>query len=137
MTHPFHLALPTKSINETELFYVEILQCDIGRRDVTWIDFNLYGHQLVFHQCDTIIIPSGSNLVDNKTVRVPHFGIVLTMLDWKQLSKRLQQNSMSFLIDPYIRFEGLPGEQATMFFEDNNGYALEFKAFKNDGRLFM
>ncbi len=135
MTRPFHLALPTKDLKGTEDFYVNILNCKTGRRDTTWIDFDFYGHQVVFHQTD-ITLPSAINPVDKKSVSVPHFGVILTMPEWKTLSERLIQTDINFLIDPYIRFEGTPGEQATMFFEDNNGYAVEMKAFKTDAMIF-
>ncbi|MBT5954453.1 glyoxalase [bacterium] len=136
MTRPFHLALPTKKLKETEAFYTTILGCTIGRQDSTWIDFDFAGHQLVFHECLGIDIESAANPVDGKQVRVPHFGVILTMEDWKKLALRLKNHDIKFIIEPYIRFQGTPGEQATMFFEDNNGYALEMKAFENDDYIF-
>ncbi len=135
MTRPFHLALPTKDLKSTEAFYVDKLNCKIGRRDTTWIDFDLYGHQLVFHQTGITLL-SAINPVDRKSVSVPHFGVILSMSEWKLLSERLTQTDMNFLIEPYVRFEDTPGEQATMFFEDNNGYAVEMKAFKTDEMIF-
>ena len=136
MIRPFHLALPTKNIKQTINYYTTYLGCTLGRSDVTWVDFNCFGHQVVFHECKDIDMAQATNAVDSKAVRVPHFGIVLTMQDWQQLAQRLKANQQHFIIEPYIRFKGTVGEQATMFFEDNNGYALEMKAFEDDKFLF-
>jgi len=136
MLRPFHLALPTKDIKQTEAFYTKVLGCEIGRRDTTWIDFNFLGHQVVFHEDQDIELASITNSVDSKQVRVPHFGVVLTMEGWKQTRDRLESINTTFIIAPYIRFEGEAGAQATMFFEDNNGYAIEIKAFKDDTLIF-
>lgn len=136
MIRPFHLALPTKNLAETKSFYLNRFQCEIGRSDTTWVDFNFFGHQLVFHEFPTIDMPSITNPVDNKQVQVPHFGVILTMNDWLHLKDRLITIKQTFIIEPYIRFKDTPGQQATMFFEDNNGYAIEMKAFENDQFIF-
>jgi len=136
MTRPFHLALPTKDIQKTIEFYTKALDCNIGRQDKTWVDFDFYDHQLVFHEVSDIKIKSFANAVDSKQVRVPHFGIILTLEDWTSVSKKLHNLKIPFIISPYIRFKGTPGEQATMFFEDNNGYAVEIKAFRDDAFIF-
>ena len=136
MIRPFHLALPTKDLKSTIHYYTTYLGCTLGRSDTTWVDFNCYGHQVVFHECPTIDIAQATNPVDSKAVRVPHFGIVLTLPEWQKLADRLTSYNQQFIIDPYTRFKGTPGEQSTMFFEDNNGYALEMKAFEDDRLLF-
>lgn len=133
---PFHLALPTLKLEETEHFYCDVLGCDTGRRDVKWIDFDFFGHQVVFHDTGTPPAIAAENPVDGKQVPVPHLGVILTMKQFWKLVDQLQKKRIKFIIEPYIRFEGLPGEQATMFFYDPNGYALEFKAFKNDEMIF-
>ena len=108
-----------------------------GREDIQWIDFNLFGHQLVCHEVKGFRIEASRNPVDGHGVPVPHFGIVLELADWRSLRDRLQEAEVSFVIDPYIRFEGQPGEQATMFFQDPSGHSLEFKAFANiESELF-
>ena len=136
MLRPFHLALPTKNLRETKQYYLNQLGCTMGRSDKTWIDFNFYGHQVVFHEYKEFSMPSVTNPVDSKEVHIPHFGIVLTMNDWKSLAEKLTLKKQSFIIEPYIRFEGTNGEQGTMFFHDNNGYAVEIKAMKDDSLLF-
>ena len=134
---PFHLAFPVHDLNQTEEFYVQVLGCATGRRSTQWIDFDFFGHQLVAHQVD-----SGSNKgkqhnqVDGHDVPVPHFGVVLTWGAWHDLKEQLKQRQVEFVIEPYIRFAGEPGEQATMFLLDPSGNALEFKAFKNENNLF-
>ena len=112
---PFHLALPTANLLATIAFYSNILECEIGRRDSTWVDFNFFGHQLVFHESD-IVLPSAVNPVDAKQVAVPHFGILVTPDQWVLLKNLLISKDISFLIDPYERFKGTSGEQYTMFF---------------------
>lgn len=136
MVNPFHLALPTKNIKQTVAFYTKIIGCEIGRSDKTWVDFDMYGHQVVFHEYKEFEMPSIKNDVDNKKVHIPHYGIVLTMKDWEQLAVRLKQHKVNFIIEPYIRFKGTNGEQATLFFLDNNDYAIEMKAFENIKYLF-
>jgi len=136
MTRPFHLALPTSNLAETIEFYSNILNVEIGRSDLTWVDFNLYGHQLVFHEFPGAVLPEFKNPVDNKSVPVPHFGVVLTPKDWEALSAKLDGEKVEWIIEPYTRFKGEVGEQSTLFFKDNNGYNLEFKAFGSDSQLF-
>ncbi|RAP32340.1 glyoxalase [Candidatus Marinamargulisbacteria bacterium SCGC AG-414-C22] len=133
---PFHLALSTKDIQGTKKYYTEVLELKIGRQDKTWVDFDFFGHQLVFHESLDIEFTSITNDVDRKKVVVPHFGIVLKLKDWHDFSEKLIQKKQKFIIDPYIRFKGTSGEQATMFFLDNNKFAIEVKAFKNDENLF-
>jgi extradiol dioxygenase family protein len=135
---PFHVAVPVYDLEEARKFYREVLGCSEGRSDTHWTDFNLYGHQFVIH-----LKPKPSeetkhhfNPVDGHDVPVPHFGVVLEWEDWTALEAKLKSHSIKFVIEPYIRFKGLPGEQATMFFLDPSGNALEFKAFKDLGQLF-
>ncbi len=133
---PFHLAIPVKDLNRMREFYTSVLNCKIGRTDTQWVDLNFFGHQVVLHQLDSIEKNSGANEVDGKSVSVPHFGVVLSWDDWQDLSSKLKNLEVRFIVDPYIRFEGKVGEQATMFFEDPEGNALEFKAFRNPDQLF-
>ena len=135
---PFHLAIPVKNLGAARTFYRDIIQCSEGRSDTQWVDFNFYVHQLVIHEIkqSTNIEKESNNAVDGHEVPIPHFGIVLEMDLWKELSERLKSHQIDFLIEPYVRFEGQPGEQATMFFKDPSGNALEFKAFKNLSQLF-
>ncbi len=132
---PFHLAVPVKDLNETRIFYRDIMGFEEGRSSDRWVDFNFYGHQFVIHMVDAKE-ELEVNPVDGKAVPVPHFGVVLNMEDWKKLSDRLRAAKVKFVIDPYIRFEGETGEQATMFFMDPSGNALEFKAFKDESQIF-
>ena len=134
---PFHLAIPVHDLQVAAQFYEGVLGCERGRADTLWIDFNLFGHLLVCHEVKGFRIEASSNPVDGHGVPVPHFGIVLELADWRSLRDRLQEAEVSFVIDPYIRFEGQPGEQATMFFQDPSGHSLEFKAFANiESELF-
>ncbi len=135
---PFHLAIPVKDLEETRHFYREILECEEGRSSADWVDFNFFGHQLVLHlKAEYFEQHSGlSNPVDGHDVPVPHFGIVLAWEDWEALAERLKAHQVKFEIEPYIRFKGQVGEQATMFFLDPSTNALEFKAFKDMGQLF-
>lgn len=132
--YPFHLALPVANIEVAKEFYVKKLGLSQGREDKTWVDINFFGHQLVFHKAPTPELHY--NGVDKKDVPVPHFGCVLDWKSWHDLKDKLIQLKINFVIEPYIRFEGQPGEQATMFFLDPNGLALEFKSFKDMGQLF-
>lgn len=132
---PFHLAVPVKDLKETRIFYREIMGFEEGRSSDCWVDFNFYGHQFVIHKVDQMG-DMEVNPVDGKAVPVPHFGVVLEWDDWEVLSERLKEAKVSFVIDQYVRFEGQIGEQATMFFLDPSGNALEFKAFKNDKDIF-
>lgn len=136
MIQPFHLAIPVKNLEVCRTFYRDIIQCVEGRSDTHWVDFNFFGHQLVIHQKDDFIPQQISNPVDGHDVPVPHFGVVLSMDDWEKLSQRLIKNGTQFIIEPTIRFKGKPGEQATLFFKDPEGNALEFKAFRDIGQLF-
>ena len=131
---PFHLAFPVQDLEATREFYTRILGCRTGRSSDNWIDFDLYGHQIVAH-----LAPAGTtshNPVDGHDVPVPHFGVVLDWENWHQLADRLRQSGIKFVIEPYIRFAGQIGEQATMFFLDPSGNALEFKAFRAPAQLF-
>jgi uncharacterized protein len=132
---PFHVALQVRDINEARHFYKTKLGCCEGRSAAHWVDFNLYGHQLVCHLNPALglqgQIESHSNPVDGHGVPVPHCGVVLEMEDWTVLARRLQEHGIEFVVEPHIRFKGQPGEQATLFFLDPSGNALEFKAFKN------
>jgi len=137
---PFHLAFPVHDLDAARAFYGDMLGCPEGRSAPEWIDFDLYGHQIVVH-----LVPgkeadasddSGKNAVDGHDVPVPHFGVVLAMADWQKLADRLTVAGTRFDIEPYVRFKGLPGEQATMFFRDPSGNAIEMKAFENLDQLF-
>ena len=136
MINPFHLAFPIKDIEETKRFYENVLGCEIGRESDAWVDFNFFGHQLSAHLKPDELTNTKKNKVDGKSVPVRHFGVVLDWEDWHSLSKKLKALKIKFIIDPYIRFEGEVGEQATMFFLDPSGNALEFKSFKDSNQLF-
>ena len=134
---PFHLAIPVKEITNTRTFYREVVGCTEGRSSDRWVDFNFFGHQLVIHIDDSRETENiAGNDVDGHHVPVPHFGIVLEWCDWEDLAGRLKNNNIQFAIEPHIRFQGEVGEQATMFFYDPSGNALEFKAFKDISNLF-
>ena len=133
---PFHLAFPVHDLSEAKEFYTKILGCSLGRSSEHWIDFNLFGHQVVAHLKPDELSKTKTSDVDNKQVPVRHFGIVLGWEKWHELSKNLKQKGVKFLIEPYIRFKGEVGEQATMFFLDPSGNALEFKSFKDPEMLF-
>ena len=133
---PFHLAFPVDDLAAARRFYGELLGCPEGRSAEEWIDFDLYGHQIVAHLAPDAARKRASNPVDGEDVPVPHFGIVLSMEQWKALARRLEDAGTEFVIAPTIRFEGQPGEQATMFFLDPAGNALEFKAMANPANLF-
>ena len=132
---PFHLAIPVHNLEACRLFYRDILGCEEGRSSDLWVDFNFFGHQLVIHYKPKQE-ELHTNSVDGKNVPVPHFGIVLPWESFKEFETQLKKKSIQFIIEPYIRFEGLVGEQATMFFKDPSGNALEFKAFKDINQLF-
>ena len=136
---PFHLAIAVSNLAAAERFYVDVLGCALGRRSEQWIDFNLFGHQLVCHQGATsaAIRPTEANPVDGHEVPVPHFGVVLEIPAWKDLRDRLLRLEVEFVVEPYVRFAGEVGEQATMFLLDPCGNAIEFKAFADvEGELF-
>jgi extradiol dioxygenase family protein len=135
MVQPFHLAIPVDNLDQAAHFYSEVLQCKRGRSDDHWIDFNFFGHQLVLHLTDKMPMPA-VNPVDGKSVPIPHYGVVLEWNRWHQLVDQLHEKNVKFEIEPYIRFKGKVGEQATLFFYDPCGNALEFKAFKNPDQLF-
>ena len=137
MLTPFHLAIPVHDLKLAREFYGQVIGCEEGRSSDHWIDFNLFGHQLVCHLSDSAKPADISNPVDGHDVPIPHFGVVLTMPVWESFRDRLQAQQVRFDIEPYIRFEGQAGEQATLFFRDPSGNALEFKAFRNiDSELF-
>jgi extradiol dioxygenase family protein len=136
MTQPFHLAIPVQNLEICRTFYRDTLRCKEGRSDTHWVDFNFFGHQLVIHQKEDFIPQQISNSVDGHEVPVPHFGVVLTWEDWHSLSERLKKINTKFVIKPTIRFKGKVGEQATMFLNDPENNALEFKAFKEISQLF-
>ena len=133
---PFHLAFPVTDLAKTQTFYEKTLGCRRGRQSATWIDFDFFGHQLTAHLSPAECQPVRANSVDDKAVPVRHCGVILTMPQWTTLAERLQQQNIDFVIAPYIRFQGQPGEQATMFFLDPSGNALEFKAFGDDAAIF-
>ena len=135
---PFHLAIPVKDLTLCRDFYKNTLNCEEGRSDTHWVDFNFFGHQLVIHQKEDHLPNEKlkSNPVDGHDVPVPHFGVVLEWGQWHELKERLEKAEMKFIIEPYIRFKGKVGEQATMFFCDPEGNALEFKSFKDMNELF-
>lgn len=136
MIQPFHLAIPVQDIEKCRAFYRDVLQCEEGRSDTHWVDFNFFGHQLVIHQKDGFTANRISNPVDGHDVPVPHFGVVLSWEDWHKLAERLTAANTKFIIEPGIRFQGKVGEQATLFFNDPENNALEFKAFKDINQLF-
>lgn len=133
---PFHVAFPVHDLQAAREFYGRTLGCPEGRSAEDWIDFNFYGHQIVAHLAPEEARPVQRNTVDSHGVPVRHFGIVLPMPEWEAVAARLRANGVRFLIEPYIRFKGQPGEQATMFFLDPSGNALEIKAFADITRLF-
>ena len=134
---PFHLAIPVNDLETSRQFYGDLLGCDEGRNSDIWIDFNFFGHQLVCHQSTHSEASVCDNPVDGKQVPIPHFGVVLEMQQWCELRDKLLAANTKFVIEPYIRFKGKAGEQATMFFHDPSGNALEFKAFKDiEAELF-
>ncbi|MDF1838836.1 MAG: VOC family protein [Planctomycetota bacterium] len=135
--NPFHLAFPVHDLEAARGFYGSLLGCAEGRSSDRWIDFDLYGHQIVAHLDESMEAKEGPNHpVDGHDVPVPHFGVVLGWGAWQELAAKLQDRDVSFVIEPYVRFEGQVGEQATMFFLDPSGNALEFKAFQDPGQLF-
>jgi uncharacterized protein len=133
---PFHLAFPVSDLAKARAFYGDLLGCPEGRSSPEWVDFDFYGHQIVAHLSPGECAPVGTSAVDGHGVPVRHFGIVLKMDDWQKLADKLTAAKTKFVIEPYIRFKGEVGEQATMFFHDPCGNALEFKSFKDIGQLF-
>jgi hypothetical protein len=133
---PFHLAFPVHDLTLARNFYGGLLGCPEGRSSDHWVDFDLYGHQVVAHLAPERSGPVAENLVDGKDVPVPHFGVILGWEEWQALADRLVKAGVRFVIEPGIRFAGQVGEQATMFLLDPSGNALEFKSFKDMSRLF-
>lgn len=133
---PFHLAFPVNDLAEARKFYGELLGCSEGRSSDQWIDFNFYGHQVVAHLAPDQTGSVSANAVDGHGVPVRHFGVVLPMAEWHAAADRLTAAGVEFIIKPYIRFKGEPGEQATMFFTDPSGNAVEMKAFADINNLF-
>jgi len=134
--HPFHLAFPVHDLQAARAFYGDLLGCPEGRSSDEWVDFDLYGHQVVAHLAPQEARQAMTNAVDGDQVPVRHFGVVLSMAEWHALAQRLQAAGTRFIIEPHIRFKGEVGEQATMFFLDPSGNALEFKAFEDPKALF-
>lgn len=132
---PFHLAFPINNIAETKPFYRDLLGCTIGRETEKWVDFDFFGHQLSAHVKPEETAPIAANSVDGKNVPVRHFGVILPWEEWHALAEKLEGH-VTFIIPPYIRFKGEIGEQATMFFLDPSGNALEFKSFKDPSQIF-
>jgi len=133
---PFHLAFPVHDLAAARAFYGGVLGCGEGRSSDQWIDFDLHGHQIVAHLDPAAKPVAVANPVDGHHVPVPHFGVVLTMADWDAMAARVRAAGVTFGIEPHVRFKGQPGEQATMFFSDPSGNALEFKAFGDDAAIF-
>ncbi len=136
MKNLFHLAFPVHDLNAARSFYAGVLECNEGRSSDAWIDFDLYGHQIVTHLAPGSAGVKAENHVDADHVPVPHFGIVLEMDAWKELAEKLKARGVEFVIEPKIRFAGEVGEQATMFFLDPSGNALEFKGFNDLSQVF-
>ena len=136
MNNLFHLAFPVKDLEESREFYGEILGCEEGRSSECWIDFNLFGHQIVAHLAPESAGVKATSDVDADHVPIPHFGIVLEMENFKAFAERLKTRGVKFIIEPKIRFAGETGEQATMFFLDPSGNALEFKGFADFSQVF-
>lgn len=133
---PFHIAFPVRDLAETRHFYETVLGCSVGRTSDAWIDFNFFGHQITAHLSPEETGAVEANPVDGKSVPVRHWGVILEMESWEHLADSLKAQGMVFEIEPYIRFKGEVGEQATMFFRDPSGNALEFKAFRDDASIF-
>ena len=133
---PFHIAIPVHNLEACRTFYRDILNCEEGRSSDHWVDFNFFGHQLVIHYKAQTNKEVPTNTVDGKAVPIPHYGVVLDWDVFHAFAEDLKQKNIPFIIAPYIRFKGLVGEQATMFFKDPSGNALEFKAFKDKSQLF-
>ena len=136
MKNLFHLAFPVHDLDAARDFYGGVLECEEGRSSEHWIDYNLFGHQIVAHLAPESTGVRAENEVDADHVPVPHFGIVLAMDEWKSFAEKLRAKGVKFVIEPKIRFEGQVGEQATMFFLDPSGNALEFKAFNDFSQVF-
>ena len=136
MIPPFHLAFPVSNLSNTRDFYENLLGCAVGRTSERWIDFNFYGHQITAHLKPEETTAARANEVDGDQVPTRHFGIILPWNDWQSLADRLKGAGIDFIIEPRIRFQGEVGEQATMFFLDPSGNALEFKSFQDQNQIF-
>ncbi|MBL6853313.1 MAG: VOC family protein [Alphaproteobacteria bacterium] len=132
----FHLAFPVRSLREARAFYGNLLGCPEGRSSDEWVDFDFFGHQIVAHLSADVREVQAHNAVDGEQVPVRHFGVILSMSEWKKLADKLKGTEVPFVIEPQVRFQGEPGEQATLFVSDPSGNALEFKAFDDEGRIF-
>lgn len=132
----FHLAFPVRDLAEARRFYGELLGCPEGRSSDEWVDFNFYGHQIVAHLAPGEVSAAPTNAVDGHNVPVRHFGAILPMEEWESLTGKLRAVDTRFVIEPHVRFKGQVGEQATMFFLDPSGNALEFKAFGDISQVF-
>jgi len=132
----FHLAFPVRDLGEARAFYGGLLGCPEGRSSDEWVDFDFHGHQIVAHLAPQEAGQKATNPVDGEDVPVRHFGVILTLPQWEALAERLKAAGVAFVIEPQVRFKGQPGEQATMFFLDPSGNALEFKAFADDSMVF-
>jgi extradiol dioxygenase family protein len=136
MSQPrFHLAFPVRDLTEARRFYGGLLGCPEGRSSPEWVDFDFYGHQIVAHRCEPDT-RSATNEVDGENVPVRHFGVIMELAQWESITAKLRAAGVSFIIEPQVRFKGLPGEQATCFFLDPSGNALELKAFADDAMVF-
>ena len=133
---PFHLAFPVNDLEAARKFYCDVLGCTVGRSASRWIDLNFMGHQITAHLVDDAPTDAAHNAVDKKAVPIPHFGLVLNMPQWEEAAERLKSLSVDFIIKPTMRFKGKPGEQATMFFRDPAGNAIELKGVADEGKLF-
>lgn len=136
MQNPFHIAFPVHDLAAARAFYGGVLGCREGRSSDRWIDFDLYGHQIVAHLAPDAKRAMHHNPVDEHDVPIPHFGVIMTLAQWQALAARLRDAGIKFVIEPYVRFKDQPGEQATMFFLDPSGNALEFKAFADLKQVF-
>ena len=132
----FHLAFPVKDLNTTKDFYNGTLNCKIGRESESWVDFNLYGHQIVAHLAPEECSDVSSNKVDEDQIPCRHFGVILDWHEWKELSKKVDLLKIKFLINPKVRFKNKNGEQGTLFLKDPSGNVIEFKSFKDDSNVF-
>jgi len=132
----FHLAFPVRALAEARAFYGTLLGCPEGRASDEWVDFDFFGHQIVAHLSADSVSDKAHNAVDGEQVPVRHFGVILSMREWRTLADKLSARNVDFVIAPSIRFEGSPGEQATFFVRDPSGNALEFKAFDDESRIF-
>ena len=135
-TPPFHLAFPVDDLPKAREFYAGLLGCKVGRATEHWIDFDFFGHQITAHLKPEELRAAATNAVDGDQVPVRHFGAILDWDDWQALAQRLEGAGTEFVIEPHVRFRGEVGEQATMFFRDPAGNALEFKAFKDKSQIF-